>query len=532
MFGVPDNVIIYGKTININEVYSSNKKLLKTINETKSINKQFVKKESKNISNLLKKLQHELELTKTPKIKKLKFENNQFKKDFKIIKNRNFDNPPEESFKDLIFEYKKKGYKIPSLSTKHNLFEINPLIEENDNRLINGIKLEISLNKIDKKGEKSLNYLHKLNFIVEEQLNKFHKEKFNIEEHEFNNINNNYFTERNFFRNNFDEENENEKILQKIQILLKLIEIENENFKIKEEIKRNKTFNNKIKKFDLKNPNNLKLNNQNHFDSNNNLKINLLTKFNKFQTDRSLTKNLRNLKKKQTNYSIKSVKSVKSKKIINTNYNFSPLKKQLTKNNLKLSIPKLNFENLNNNNNNNLNNQIIFENSSRNSRNINKIEQFNSDSKINNQNSLINLKSNNFNSNSFLTKSTNFTYQNCNKNILNSQKEEYLKYAYNKFIKEKYNLVEEILKNYLIKFKKYKMNEINEFFKNYDMNNIMNNIIEIKKITNKKNIIDKSKRIYLREQLYERIKKKLDDLKIKHQKINRMDKNFVDVISK
>ena len=76
------------------------------------------------------------------------------------------------------------------------------------------------------------------------------------------------------------------------------------------------------------------------------------------------------------------------------------------------------------------------------------------------------------------------------------------------------------------------MNEINEFFKNYDMNNIMNNIIEIKKITNKKNIIDKSKRIYLREQLYERIKKKLDDLKIKHQKINRMDKNFVDVISK
>ena len=76
------------------------------------------------------------------------------------------------------------------------------------------------------------------------------------------------------------------------------------------------------------------------------------------------------------------------------------------------------------------------------------------------------------------------------------------------------------------------MNEINEFFKNYDMNNIINNIIEIKKITNKKNIIDKSKRIYLREQLYERIKKKLDDLKIKHQKINRMDKNFVDVISK
>ena len=157
MFGVPDNVIIYGKTININEVYSSNKKLLTTINKTKTLDKRVVKKESKNISNLLKKLQHELELTKTPKLKKLKIENNQFKKDFKMIKNKTFKNRPEESFKDLIIQYKNKGYKIPSLSTKHNLFKINPLIEENDNRLINGIKLEIILNKNDIIGEKSLN---------------------------------------------------------------------------------------------------------------------------------------------------------------------------------------------------------------------------------------------------------------------------------------------------------------------------------------------------------------------------------------
>ena len=515
MFGVPDNVIIYGKTININEVYSSNKKLLATINKTKTLDKRVVKKESKNISNLLKKLQHELELTKTPKLKKLKIENNQFKKDFKMIKNKTFKNRPEESFKDLIIQYKNKGYKIPSLSTKHNLFKINPLIEENDNRLINGIKLEIILNKNDIIGEKSLNYLHKLNFLVEEQLNQFHKEKFENDDENFIHVHNdyNYFTERNLFRNNLEnEENENEEILKKIQILLQLIEIENENFKLKC-VKKIKIFNYNLKKNDST-PNNLKLNNQNYFNKKSILKQNLLSKFNK-----TITKNFSKFKKLKTNF----IKPIKRNKIINSINNLSAIKKQSTKNNLKLSVPKLNFENLNNNNDNNSNNQFSFRSSSRfNSRNINKIEQFNSDLNINNQN--------NINTNSIFSKSTNLTFQNSNFHY--SQKEEYLKYAYNKLIKGKYNLVQEILKNYLIKIKKYKLNEINDFLKNYDYNNIMNNIIEIKKITNKNNIIDKSKRIYLREHLYERVKMKLDELKSKHQKINRLDKNYVDTISK
>ena len=46
-----------------------------------------------------------------------------------------------------------------------------------------------------------------------------------------------------------------------------------------------------------------------------------------------------------------------------------------------------------------------------------------------------------------------------------------------------------------MKIKKYKLDDVNEFIKNYDMNNIMKNIIEIKKISNKKNIVEKSKRI-------------------------------------
>ena len=51
-------------------------------------------------------------------------------------------NPEKEntkniSLKDLMIHYQKSGYKIPNLDFDHNLFKVNPLIEENSNKMTN-----------------------------------------------------------------------------------------------------------------------------------------------------------------------------------------------------------------------------------------------------------------------------------------------------------------------------------------------------------------------------------------------------------
>ena len=40
----------------------------------------------------------------------------------------------DETFRELIDEYKKKGYKIPNLTLQHNIFKMNPLIENENGK--------------------------------------------------------------------------------------------------------------------------------------------------------------------------------------------------------------------------------------------------------------------------------------------------------------------------------------------------------------------------------------------------------------
>ena len=40
-----------------------------------------------------------------------------------------------DTFNELIKIYKKRGYKIPDLSVKHNIFKIEPLLEENESKI-------------------------------------------------------------------------------------------------------------------------------------------------------------------------------------------------------------------------------------------------------------------------------------------------------------------------------------------------------------------------------------------------------------
>ena len=69
-----------------------------------------------------------------------------------------------DTFNELIKIYKKRGYKIPDLSVKHNIFKIEPLLEENESKIKDGFIVYPNLQK------KNVNYLQKLIDFVDNLL--------------------------------------------------------------------------------------------------------------------------------------------------------------------------------------------------------------------------------------------------------------------------------------------------------------------------------------------------------------------------
>jgi hypothetical protein len=98
-----------------------------------------------------------------------------------IVKNRVIKNTTNEIFHDLILEYKNKGYKIPNLSLKNNLFKKNPLLIETKKDVevfydkCNEIKGAF-ITDIETVEEKNFVYLNKLKKIVEIQKEKISSE--------------------------------------------------------------------------------------------------------------------------------------------------------------------------------------------------------------------------------------------------------------------------------------------------------------------------------------------------------------------
>lgn len=65
-----------------------------------------------------------------------------------------------ESMNELFIQYKQRGYKIPNLSTDKELFKIEPLLEQDNFRMIEGLKLYPTTVK------KNIDYLYKMKDIV------------------------------------------------------------------------------------------------------------------------------------------------------------------------------------------------------------------------------------------------------------------------------------------------------------------------------------------------------------------------------
>ena len=162
-----------------------------------------------------------------------------------------------ESMNELIIQYKQRGYKIPNLSSNKELFKIEPLLEQDKFKMMEGLKLyptsvkknidyifkmkdivasllnHKTPNTIEHEDKRSLSLENMRNFEEEILNNKLQKRKKNVtlstniydsgslnESHNvklFNSLSSNNF-------NSKDIKNENKILLQQIQKLLLLIE--------------------------------------------------------------------------------------------------------------------------------------------------------------------------------------------------------------------------------------------------------------------------------------------------------------------
>ena len=175
------------KEVNLEKLFENDNYLVQTLKRTKRVlYENPTEEKEKNLNDTLKIINKDITLLKDPKIKEYNSENSLFKKKYTDFL-KNSENTKNISFKDLMIHYQKSGYKIPNLDFDHNLFKINPLIEENSNKMTNYFVTENNkkITHKDLLNIKSLSYLNKLNNIV---LKKVKKRKSVIKPKDTSNI--------------------------------------------------------------------------------------------------------------------------------------------------------------------------------------------------------------------------------------------------------------------------------------------------------------------------------------------------------
>ena len=166
------------------------------------------------LSKKLHKINTEFNFQKGKELRKLHEDNEKFLTEYRTANKFVKKKTSKETFKGLIKMYAKKGYKIPDLAVKHNLFNLCPLIEENSEKIIQGFK------KDKKLSTKTMNYLRKLNVIVKQ-----HMHLDNDEDERYSKYNRNSQNDikaATMQRIEIEEENE-EKLKENISLLLNMI---------------------------------------------------------------------------------------------------------------------------------------------------------------------------------------------------------------------------------------------------------------------------------------------------------------------
>ena len=444
----------------------------------------------------------------------------------------------QDTFHDLIIQYKNKKYKIPKLTTDHNVFNKSPLLEKNEG--INGYYYNFSL-KTKKKiedDEKNIKYMAKLSKNLRKRINKINENKKTDDK---------IFKIKNVYGSTMDEEYyykyTKEKYFKKI----------NEDENLKKNIRKSMTgldeFHKYLKSSDLENifnkkENILKIETEDEIDEK---QLKEEIKQLKISNEKSLNLYEIMFNKSQENL----INSSQKYSTYDENKNRINLNKYKTKKNTKYRISRnIKYEPLKltlNNDNKNSNLNLMINNKKKNqssdlTRNIsNTTFQFNSTQStfINNSNNkIINLKYLSNNKDNYKKKTTErFNSElDIKKSFFPTQishkktKSETLKYLFKKSLcltkdLKKDKIYMKNFKNYFsFKNKNLLENVINN--KEYETKDFMTYENQMKNTILSGNVAEKFKRMYINEYIYEKKKNIINKEKYLDNIITNADKNY------
>ena len=505
--------------IHLERIYQNDNYLIQTLKRTKRVtNDNPVTEFENNLEKVLKKIYKEIKFLKDPTIEEINTENNKFKSDYNILLT-NFQNNTSKTFYNLINLYKDKGYKIPNLHTDHNIFKVNPLIEENTNKIIHYFLTQRS---VKTKKEilliKSLVFLNKLNKFIIKRGNK-RKKTEKRSSLDILNINNNETIE---------------SLKQNIKEIMNLINnisnFEMDDFFNNNEIKFNsrnnfRKFKSSTKKFEINNitsRNNYKdlfryslTSNRDYFRT---------QRFNTLENPSSLDKSYiiensnpnNDDKKRKSETKIKPIKRIlNSEKYIHHNTNIYKNKNKLDKDlnseiTKKISIPH---------------------NTNRNKYLKSNLYKKNSKSIYNNW------KRETQSQPLFIRTQTNEKFRNIKldkekdvferKNRIFSPfltKDDFFNYTYNRLKKGNFENIDKDVKKYLNEIECKSREETENTLSRYDYKNFKNNLREMEAYIRKAEVGKKAEKIYLNNLLSRRVMDSLDNMREKESQIFKFNK--------
>ena len=517
------------KRINLEKKYETDNYLIKTIRRTKKTISDLSSKElENNLKYVLKKIYREGKLLNDPTIKAITKENNSFKSEYTKLMEK-FQNSTLITFHDLISLYKNKGYKIPNLNSEHNLFRVNPLIEENTNKISYYFLTQQNVTtKKDVLLSKSLLFLLKLNELIGKNNNnnetkKIRRKSFqnkstmiskkiNPNEKKENlkksirrikNLINDYLKnerkesqESNIYNskiNNLSANTNSQKLAKTSKILdynnLTSRNVTNKNLNILSLTERNNNYNDS-----------LRFSEQNNYLKNDNTpKSNILNKSKEAKSYVQFKKINELVNKKNENNSVKSFKNYSDKKNYKNegiyNNNFTDRNKGIRRNlNLKMFSQTMNFKKL-----------CRLE--KRTQKNLPLFIRTQTIEK--NSNKCYNIEPRNRN----YLYSPSFT-----------NKTEFFNFANNRLKKGKFDDIDVYVKKYLNEVESRTNDETNYIISKYNYKNLKNNLDEIEKYIQKSELDRKTERIYLNNFISRRIGNSLKSMKEKENQISRLNK--------
>lgn len=447
-------------------------------------NKKYI-----DLHDYLKKVRKDNEIFKKS-TKKLKEENDVFSTTFKKMKNINtflhngnskYQKLKEfESLRDLFSIYKEKGYKIPNLSPEKEIFKIEPLLESDSFRLVEGFNL------YPQSKEKNVNYIEKIHTSIEDIINE-RKGKF-IPKKKTNKFRS--FSSESL--SSFDEKIMNSK-LQKKKLKLTKLNGDEKTFSTNDECNQNyQTISSQIYPKEK-------------------------------TTIPALLEDIKNLIKLIEQIRPLQIKPPKRKNISsNTIFSLSPIKPGIEsshylsqirkKKNSFLGLTNLNSQNVNKSNNGSPTSRkkkgkICF------------ARTLETDKPHSPNNNLNTLSSNN----------DIVILSKCH----SLHEEEFLEYAYKNLRENKFLTVFQILKIYLIKYKNLNTKELKAFLDNnhFRSGGILYDIEKIKNKLLKNNISEKSKKIYLSVDNDYKHAAQLTKLALSDKELKNLDKKYVKKLS-